>query len=191
MRTNRRLQILIREYQANDASAMARLFFESVRQLGLAAYTQEQLIAWAPVPQKSEAVHTRATDGRTTLIAVDSSGEIVGYGDLEPNGHIDHVYCRPDAAGRGVASQLVDQLLARAALAEIPRLFVEASELARALFEGRGFALTGRRDFVLRGTHIHNYAMELILEKGASDLPDSVNKTQAGEAIVPNLSRQT
>jgi len=33
--------------------------------------------------------------------------------------------------------------------------------------------------------------MELILEKGASDLPDSVNKTQAGEAIVPNLSRQT
>lgn len=43
------------------------------------------------------------------------------------------------------------------------RFFTEASELARGLFEREGFALVSRRDFVLRGVSIHNYAMERII----------------------------
>lgn len=102
-------------------------------------------------------------DGRTTLVAVDVSGDVVGYGDLEPNGHIDHLYCRPEAAGAGVASKLLDELVARAKSAGVMRLYVEASELARGLFERKGFTLLRRRDFELRGVQIHNYAMERLL----------------------------
>ena len=40
------------------------------------------------------------------------------------------------------------------------RIFVEASELARPLFERRDFTLLGRNDLVLDGVDIHNYLME-------------------------------
>jgi putative acetyltransferase len=40
------------------------------------------------------------------------------------------------------------------------RIFVEASELARPLFERRGFTLLARNDLVLDGVDIHNYRME-------------------------------
>jgi putative acetyltransferase len=108
-------------------------------------------------------VHARATDGRITLVAVNSSDQVIAYGDLEKDGHIDHLYCVPNVAGAGVASKLLDELLARAASVGISRLYTEASEIARGLFERNGFALVCRRDFDLHGVSIHNYAMERTL----------------------------
>jgi putative acetyltransferase len=150
----------IREYQNGDALSMAQLFYSSVRSLGPRRYTAEQVAAWAPKVSDPATVHARAMDGRITLVAVNALKEIVGYGDLEGDGHIDHLYCRPDAAGAGVAPGLLDELIARATSTNIPGLYVEASELARGLFERRGFALVSRRDFELRGRLIHNYAMK-------------------------------
>jgi putative acetyltransferase len=59
-----------------------------------------------------------------------------------------------------VAPALLQALLGRAESAGLPRVFVEASELARGLFERHGFRLVARRDFEVRGVPIHNYAME-------------------------------
>jgi hypothetical protein len=41
----------------------------------------------------------------------------------------------------------------------IRSLFTEASELARRLFERKGFAVVERQDLVIRGVAIHNYRM--------------------------------
>jgi putative acetyltransferase len=159
-------QFTIRRYQPGDAAPMARLYFESARQLGPRRYSREQVEAWAPEPSDPAAVHARASDGRLTLVATDARGDVIGYGDLEADGHIDHLYCRPDAASRGVAGAILDGLVAQAASRGAPpRLHVEASELARGLFERKGFVVVTRRDFEVRGVPIHNYAMELILPR--------------------------
>jgi putative acetyltransferase len=150
----------IRAYQAGDASAMARLHYDAVHTLGPRGYAPEQLAAWAPAPLDPAVVHARAVDGRVTLVAVNNEGEVVAYADMEADGHIDQLYCRPDVAGSGVASRLLDALIDRALAAGMRRLYVEASELARPLFERKGFALLYRREFDLRGVAIHNYAME-------------------------------
>ena len=88
-----------------------------------------------------------------------SDGAVAGYIDLEPDGHIDHLYVHPDAAGRGVGASLIEAVVARARAAGIGRLHVEASETARSLFERLGFRVLHRRDFEVRGVAIHNYAM--------------------------------
>jgi len=93
----------LREYRAEDAPALARLFFESVQALGPRRYGPAQAAAWAPAPADPASVHARASDGRTTIVAVNAADEIIGYADLEPDGQIDHFYRRPDAAGAGVA----------------------------------------------------------------------------------------
>jgi len=86
-------------------------------------------------------------------------GKPVGYGDLEPNGHIDHIYCRPDVIGTGVGSAIYASIEAAAREAGITILFVEASEAARRLFERRGFRVDTRNNFEVNGVPIHNYRM--------------------------------
>ena len=150
----------IRPYAPADAAAMGQLYFDAARQVGARRYTPEQVAAWAPAPADAQTVHRRAGDGRVTLVATDRQGEVAGYIDLEADGHIDHLYCRPNVAGQGLAARLLQEILALAAAQNMPRLYVEASELARGLFERHGFTLVHRRDFEVRGVAIHNYAME-------------------------------
>lgn len=157
------LQVTIRAYHAPDAAALAQLYFDSARELGSRRYAPEQVAAWAPEPSAPETVHARATDGRTTWVAVDPAGGVLGYIDLEADGHLDHFYCRPDAAGQGVATALLDALLEFATAHGIDRIHVEASELARGLLERNGFVVTRRRDIEVRGVAIHNFAMERLL----------------------------
>lgn len=92
-------------------------------------------------------------------------GTVIGYGDLEPNGHIDHLYCRPDMVGTGVGSAIYAALENVATDTGIETLFVEASEGARRLFERRGFSVDGRNDLTMGGVAIHNYRMSKSLTR--------------------------
>jgi putative acetyltransferase len=151
--------VVIRPYRTDDAPDMARLYYEAVHGLGRRAYSAAQAAAWAPAPLAPIDVLTRAADGRVTFVAANADDQAVAYVDLEADGHIDHLYCRPDFAGQGVASRLLETLIERAKENGIAALYVEASELARPVFERHGFTVTARRDFEVRGVPIHNYAM--------------------------------
>lgn len=150
--------MLIRNFEPADADALATLFHATVHEVGIRDYSSEQVAAWSP-SRPDAARYLRQAEGRTFLVAVDDDGVIAGYGDLEENGHIDHLYCRPDLVGTGVGSAIYAALEEVARKAGIAILFVEASEGARRLFERRGFNLDGRNDFVIDGVTIHNYRM--------------------------------
>lgn len=86
------------------------------------------------------------------------------YALLEPDGHIDMLYCHPDYSGNGLAGRLLVEAEDRARAAGILRLYTEASELARPVFERAGFTILNRHDFIIgpesTPVAIHNYAME-------------------------------
>jgi putative acetyltransferase len=94
------------------------------------------------------------------LVAVDDADTPMAYGDLEADGHIDHLFCRPDRTRSGVSVALYEAIEALARHQGLVRLYVEASEPALRFFERRGFMVLGRRDFTVRGVMIHNYRME-------------------------------
>jgi putative acetyltransferase len=153
------VQVTIRTYDQRDAGDLADVFFRSVRQVALSDYTSAQVGAWAPEYPTPEQMHEAASDGRLTLIAANEHNRAVAYIDLEPDGHIDHLFCAPEAAGHGIASQLYEAAEAAARKQGIRRLFTEASELARRVFERKGFVVLERQDMFLRGVLIHNYKM--------------------------------
>jgi len=159
-----RSDFTIREFQASDAACLARLYFESARTLGRRRYSAEQVAAWAPAPVSTEIVKARALDGRLTLVATDDDGAVIAYGDLEQDGHIDHLYAHPAAAGRGIAAALLDALIEAAEASGMKELRVEASELAKGLFQRAGFTTVARRDFEVNGVLIHNFAMTRVRE---------------------------
>ena len=148
----------IRQFEPTDAGALAALFHASVRNAGSRDYTAEQVAAWSPSKPDPQC-YLRRAKGRTILVAVDGDNAVVGYGDLERNGHIDHIYCRPDVVGTGVGSAIYKAIEAAARQAGINALFVEASEGARRLFARHGFIIEARHDFRINGVAIHNFRM--------------------------------
>ena len=150
----------VRPYTDDDAPALVALFHAAVHEIARIYYSQAQVNAWAPEVPDPARFRARAADGRILLVAVDEDGAPLAYGDVEPDGHIDHLFCRPDLAGTGVAAMLHDRLEAEAAARGIRMLHVEASEPARRFFLRRGFSTVRRRDFEIQGVPIHNFAME-------------------------------
>jgi putative acetyltransferase len=156
--------IKVRAFQPEDAPALAAIFHAAVHGIARLYYSEEQVNAWAPDVPDPVHLRARAADGRMLLVAVDDGGDPLAYGDLEADGHIDHLFCRPDAAGTGVAAALYAGLEAAARARGMARLHVEASEPARRFFLKQGFLLVARRDFAIAGVAIHNFAMEKRLD---------------------------
>src|SRR6476620_7572200 len=119
--------VRIRPFRADDAPALARLFHDAVHGIAALHYGPAQIAAWAPAVPDPARFRARGTDGRILLVAEGADGAPLAYGDLEPDGHIDHLFCRPDAAGTGVTVTLYGALEAAARARGIGLLYVEAS----------------------------------------------------------------
>ena len=151
--------VRLRLYQPDDAAHLADIFVEAVRGIGPSDYSPEQVEAWA-AGVTAERFAALAGDGRLVWVAVDAADRPCAFIDLEADGHIDFLYCRPSYAGTGVAAALYQVLEEHALKTGVSQLHTEASEAARRFFLKRGFSVTQRRDFPVRGVMIHNYAME-------------------------------
>jgi putative acetyltransferase len=153
------VKVIIRAYDQRDAGGTADVFYRSVREVAVSDYTLAQVKAWVPGRLDPARAHQRSSDGRLVLVAADENDDVVAFIDLEADGHIDRLFCGPEAAGLGIASQLYDAVEVSARQQGIVRLYTEASELARRFFERKGFTAQERHDKILRGVNIHNYSM--------------------------------
>lgn len=153
----------IRSYTDSDAEALAQIYLRAVRQTGPRDYMPAQVAAWASLAPDAARIRMLNGDGRETFVAEAASGTLLGFTDLESDGHVNFLYVAPEAVGHGVAAALTDALEERARTRGMARLHVEASEAARRLYLKRGWSELARRDFEIAGTAIHNYAMDLRL----------------------------
>ncbi len=96
---------------------------------------------------------------KTNPFVIEENGKIVGFSELEENGHIDCFYCAYDWQGRGVGSALLDAIEREAARMGVTRLFTEASITARGFFEKKGFSVECEQTVSLRGEQFTNFAM--------------------------------
>jgi putative acetyltransferase len=148
----------IRNYVLGDAPEIVRLFFETVRSVNRADYSEEQLRAWAPSVPDPDEWHARMAD-RRTLVA-EEDGEVVGFAELEDDGLLDMLYVRGDAVGRGVGRRLYEAVEREARAQCLGRIFTEASIPARPFFERRGFRVVREQRVSRRGVSLTNFAME-------------------------------
>lgn len=151
----------IRRYRQSDAVQIAQVFFDAVRQGAADKYSQAEREAWAPALVDAE-TWDRRLQKMHTLVAEDGSG-VAGFMTLEDDGHIDLAFVRPDVMGQGVAGALYEALLEAAVDAGTPRLYAEASHLARSFFEKRGWQVIATQTVVRQGVALTNHRMEIML----------------------------
>lgn len=167
----------VRHYKSSDADPLARLFYDSIHKIASHHYSAEQLHAWMPSLPDDGRLDAWSRDGRLFLVAVDEDDAPRAFGDLEQDGHIDHLFCRPDVAGKGVTAVLYRALEEAALSFGLPRLYVEASEPAQRFFLRQGLSLVCRRDFVINGVGIHNFSMEKHLGDDVQGEPNAPDRS--------------
>lgn len=150
---------MIRAFAADDAPALSALCRASIMELGSLRYSAEQIRAWHDRAPSPEIYLDWIAGGARIFVAEAEAGTIAAYALLEPDGHLDRLFCHPDHARRGHASALLQHVEREARMMGITRLFTEASEVARPVFERAGYIVEHRRDFEMSGVAIHNYAM--------------------------------
>ena len=153
--------IKIRLFEAQDAEQIARLFHKTVREVNVSDYSSNQVRAWAP-----DDIHFRnwveVCSNRFTYVA-DDEGVIAGFGELEPNGHIDCFYCNKNYQRCGVGRQIYRAIEAKAVELPVSRLFTEASITAKPFFQRMGFSVVKEQEVTRRSETFINYAMEKLL----------------------------
>lgn len=153
----------IRPYRVGDADAIAAITLAAIRVTALAAYSAEQVAAWSARFSPARVLEW-AEQGHHILVAVDAADHPIAYTMLEGSGHLDMLYCHPEHGGKGLARALLAEAEVAALSRGVTRLFTEASEIARPVFERAGYEVLHRRDFSIphEGGEIaiHNYAME-------------------------------
>lgn len=154
------IEYSIRPFEFRDAPTLTAVFIDSVRRGGARDYGPAQVEVWARAAPTPQSFRDRAQAGDLIWLAVDHADHPLAYGLLERDGHLDHLYCRSDHIGTGLASGLYDHLEQQARSLGLTELYTEASEAARRLFLRKGFVVAHRRDFDLQGVAIHNYRME-------------------------------
>lgn len=147
----------IRSYQPSDYIEIANLFHKSVHAIKQSFYSKEELEAWAPTPPDYNGWKARLLE-KKPFVALKNNG-IIGFIELESDGHIDCLYVHPEHQGSGIASQLLQHLRMVAQKKKITRLHVEASKVAMPFFKKSGFTLIKENHINLRGQSLLNYSM--------------------------------
>jgi putative acetyltransferase len=151
----------VRTYEIGDTQQIVKLFYDTVHEVNIRDYTQAQVDAWAPA-DIDIASWTKSLSSKFTFVA-EENDRIAGFGELEANGHIDRFYCHKDFQGKGIGTQILEQIELQAQELRIKKLFTEASITAKLFFESKGFIVVKQQEVERRGQKFINFAMEKII----------------------------
>jgi putative acetyltransferase len=141
-----------------DLVELGELFRSSVEMIGPERYTAEQVRAWASMPNDPARLR-KFVLGVTTFVAEDN-GRLVGLCGLGADGHLASLYVDGTEGRKGIGSMLLDKAICEARERGLLRLYSEASEFSKPLFEKFGFETFEVEHMVHEGVGFDRYRMQ-------------------------------
>lgn len=133
------------------------VFSSSVHGLASKDYTAEQIQAWAPAQPDHVAWTLRILKLQPHVVEID--GKAIAYGDVQPDGYIDHFFVCASHARKGIGTRLMQHLHAIAAERGTDVLSADVSRTAQPFFARLGFSIVEHRFPVVRGVVVPNAHM--------------------------------
>lgn len=160
----------IRIFQHGDDAAIARIFSRAIHEIASEAYTSAQCLAWSDKEPNHDHWQRRCEIKRPFVAITD--GEISGFLELDPDGHIDCATINPDFQRRGIMTQLVQHAVECCSAFGIDRVHVDAPICARAMFEKCGFKVVEEKQVAIGKVALTNFAMEFVKMNAARTRPN-------------------
>jgi putative acetyltransferase len=151
------MNMTIRRYRPGEEEALWCLYHDTTHRILERDYTPEQCERWAPavadMPQWTERIRAR------NPFVAERDGLILGFAELEPDGHIDYFYCHHAYQRQGVGRRLYAAIEAEATRLQIPLLHAAVSTNAKAFFLRMGFAVVKEQRNIVCGVVAPNAIM--------------------------------
>ena len=146
--------MLFREYQTSDSKEITELFYSTVHTVNAKDYTKEQLDVWA-TEQVDLEKWNQSLQEHYSIVAIED-GVIVGFGDIDKTGYLDHLFVHANYQGRGIATAICNQL-EQVVKGDIT---THASITAKPFFEKRGYRVVKEQQVERQGIFLTNFCME-------------------------------
>lgn len=151
------VRLRIRPFKPGDEASLMRVFRCAVHGIASKDYSPEQVNAWAPADMDLESWGERIRPLHPFVAELD--GDIAGYADLQPSGHIEHFFVSGEYPRRGVGSALMAKLHESAQRQGISSLTADVSLTAEPFFARHGFVVIERKLPIRRGVVLQNAFM--------------------------------
>ena len=148
--------MFLRKYQPSDCKELAELFYNTVHTINAKDYARKQLDAWA-TGQVDLEEWNQSLQEHYSVVAVEDE-IIVGFGDIDKTGYLDHLYVHVDYQGKGVATTICNQL----EQVMEGNIITHASITAKPFFEKRGYKIRKEQQVERQGIFLKNFIMEKI-----------------------------
>lgn len=144
----------IRKYEQANCKEVAELFYNTVHTVNAKDYTKDQLNAWA-----DENIDLKKWNEKLQknfcLVALFNE-VIVGFGDIDETGYLDHLFVHKDYQKKGIASAICDRLEKEAK----GNVITHSSITAKPFFEKRAYKVLEEQEVERKGIFLKNFVME-------------------------------
>lgn len=145
--------MFIREYRSSDCKELAELFYNTVHTVNAKDYTKEQLDVWA-TEQIDLKKWNQPLQEHFTIVAIDD-GIIIGFGDVDKTGYLDHLFVHSGYQRKGIAAAICNRLES----AVQGNIVTHASITAKPFFEKRGYKVVKEQQVERQGIFLMNFIM--------------------------------
>lgn len=151
--------IVLSDYNDSRASALAKLYYQTIHKVNKADYSDAQLEAWAPAEtQLAKSWTQRFKKTRPIVATIDD--RVVGFAEFMDSGYIDCFFVHYQHQNQGVGSTLMEEIARRAKTQSINRVWSNVSVTAKPFFSRCGFIVAKEQLVELRGCKLKNFLME-------------------------------
>lgn len=147
--------MLIRQFQASDLNEILNLFYQTVHTINLKDYSKEQLDAWASHDIDVERWQKSLTKNYALVAIIND--KIVGFGDIDDSGYLDHLYVHKDYQNQHIATKITEQLEKHK---NFNKIITHASITALPFFLKQGYQIMKKQQVLRKGVYLTNYVME-------------------------------
>jgi GNAT superfamily N-acetyltransferase len=148
----------VRRYRRGEEEALWRLYHDTTHLINGRDYTAEQVERWAPA-EIDMGKWVERVRARNPFVA-EEDGAILGFAELESDGHIDYFYCHHRWQRKGVGKALFRTLEDEAIRLGIRSLRAEVSVTAREFFASMGFEIVEEQEKIVCGAPARRFLMQ-------------------------------
>lgn len=176
--------MILRKFCPSDFPEILDLFQNTIRSVNCRDYNADQIRVWSSRRSVLESQEERFSSLYTIVaeiqlqnglppvrencnpgisalgcMSLEKGRQIVGYGNIDSSGYLDHLYVHKDFQGRGIASRILEQLESHARSAGCTEIEVHASITAKGFFEKYGYEVLKKQTVELDGIGLENFVM--------------------------------
>jgi putative acetyltransferase len=151
----------IRKAKSTDNQVIRKLFYETITTINAKDYNTQQLETWASGAD-NKAFWQEQIEKQYFIIA-ENDEYLIGFASLTTDGYLDFMYVHKNHQKEGIASVLFENILIKANLLNLTKIWTDASITARPFFLKKGFVIEKIYTKISRGVAFENAIMVLKL----------------------------